>query len=179
MSESLEENFRHIRSLAKNIKTLIGRNSAAEQKLANEVAGMFAVTIAATYEGIIRNTLISYASTIHPKYESHVEKQFKRLNSKISIKDLQEYSQLFGLPEWTEVGVKKNSTTFHKTLKEKRVIVERRFRKDLIVSYESLFQWRHGYAHERNSSATFKDVYDAHRVAQYVIRSFVKAFEAG
>jgi RiboL-PSP-HEPN len=177
MNENLEENFRHIRSLAKNIKTLLGRDSADEQKLANEVAGMFAVTIAATYEGIIKNTLISYAATIHPKYENHVEKQFKRLNSKISIKDLQEYSLLFGLPEWAGVGIKKNSTIFQKALHEKKVIVERRFRKDLIISYESLFTWRNGYAHERNTSATFKDVYDAHRVAQYVIRSFVKAFE--
>ena len=76
---------------------------------------------------------------------------------------------------WSE----KNSTTFHRVLSEKRLVVERRFRADLIGSYENIFTWRNAYAHERTTTATFSDVYEAHRVAQYVVRSFVKAFEVG
>lgn len=179
MNDIVDENFRHIRNLAREIEALLSNSTIAEQKLRNEFAGMFAVTIAATYEGIVRDVLISYAAKFHAKYKNHIEKDFGRLNAKISIDDLRTYSRRFGLDEWSGLGVKKNSTTFHKILNETKSLVERRFRKDLFISYENLFSWRHAYAHEQSTSATFRDVYEAHRVAQYVIRSFVKAFEIG
>jgi|GEM_PF-2110705 len=179
MKDVVDENFRHIRNLARDIDARFDGSSSSEQRLRNELAGMFAVTVAATYEGIIKETLISYASMFHSKYRDHIEKDFKNMNARISIGDLRGYSNRFGLSEWTGRGVKKNSTTFHRILNEKRVIVERRFRVDLITSYENLFDWRNSYAHERNTPATFKDVYESHRVAQYVVRSFVQAFEIG
>jgi hypothetical protein len=179
MSDVLEENFQHIRSLARDIEQKLNGTSSAEQRLRNEIAGMFAVTIAASYEGIVKETLISYAGKFHPKYREHIEKDFDRLNARISVDKLVSYSRHFGLTEWTGHGIKKNSTTFHKILQEKKVVVERRFRTDPITSYNSIFTWRNAYAHERTTTATFSDVYEAHRVAQYVIRSFVKAFEIG
>ena len=179
MNDTVEENFRHIRNLARDIENLLIGESTSQQQLSNEFAGMFAVTIAATYEGIIKETLIVYASTFHQKYKDHIEKDFGRLNAKISVDDLRGYSRRFGLSEWAGDGIKKHSTIFHKILGETQLRVERRFRKDLITSYANLFTWRNAYAHERSTSATFKDVYEAHRVAQYVIRSFVKAFEIG
>ncbi|MGF0539265.1 HEPN domain-containing protein [Agrobacterium sp. ES01] len=179
MSEILDENFRHIRDLARDIEEKLNGTSSTEQRLRNEIAGMFAVTIAASYEGIVKETLVSYAGNFHPKYRSHIEKDFDRLNGRISLDDLKAYSRRFGLTEWVGHKVKKNSTTFHKILEQRKTIVERRFRTDLITSYENIFTWRHAYAHERATVATFSDVYKAHRVAQYVIRSFVKAFELG
>lgn len=179
MNDIVDENFRHIRTLARDIDARLNGSSTAEQRLLNELAGMFAVTVAATYEGIIKETLVAYAGTFHPKYRDHIEKDFEKLNAKISINDLRGYSRRFGLTEWTGRGVKKNSTTFHRILDEKKEVVERRFRVDLIASYENLFTWRNSYAHERATSATFRDVYESHRVAQYVVRSFVKAFEVG
>jgi len=179
MSEILTESFQHIRRLARDIDKKLNGVSASDQRLRNEIAGMFAVTIAASYEGIVKETLIFYAGNFHLKYREHVEKDFRRLNAKISISDLKTYSRRFGLKEWTGHKVKKNSTTFHKILSEKRAIVERRFRTDMITSYENIFDWRNTYAHERTTNATFDDVYKAHRVGQYVIRSFVDAFDAG
>jgi len=76
MNETIDENFRHIRTLAADIDGKLTGTSVAEQRLRNELAGMFAVTIAATYEGIVRETLISYAGAFHPKYRNHVEKDF-------------------------------------------------------------------------------------------------------
>lgn len=133
MNEIVEENFLHIRNLAKDLQSLASGESTAEQRLRNEFAGMFAVTIAATYEGIVKETLISYAAKFHQKYQDHMEKDFDRLNTKISIDDLRAYSRRFGLNEWVGHGVKKNSTTFHKILSETKVVVERRFRTDLIT----------------------------------------------
>jgi hypothetical protein len=179
MSEILNENLEHIRSLARDIEEKLNGTSSAEQRLRNEIAGMFAVTIAASYEGIVKETLVSYAGKFHPKYQEHVEKDFGRLNARISVDNLISYSRHFGLTEWTGLGVKKNSTTFHKILKERKAVVERRFRTDPITSYNNIFTWRNAYAHERTTTATFSDVYEAHRVAQYVIRSFVRAFEVG
>jgi len=177
MNESLEENFRHIRTLAEDIEARLNGTSTADQRLKNELAGMFAVTIVATYEAIVKETLISYAGTIHNKYREHIEKDFKRLNARISIDDLYKYSHHFGLTDWAGIGAKKNATIFHKMIIEKKKIVERRFRSDLLVNYKNLFIWRNSYAHERATSATFNDVYNSHRVAQYVIRTFVKAFD--
>jgi hypothetical protein len=179
MSERIDESFLHIRNLARDIEEKLSGTSSAEQRLRNEIAGMFAVTIAASYEGIVKETLVEYAGKFHTKYQAHIEKDFERLNARISINDLKSYSRRFGLTEWTGHGAKKNSTTFHKLLAEKKLVVERRFRTDLEKSYENIFDWRNSYAHERSTTATFSDVYEAHRVAQYVIRSFVTAFELG
>ena len=179
MSDILSENFQHIRNLARDVEERLQGTSSADQRIRNEIAGMFAVTIAASYESIIKETVVNYAGGFHPKYRDHVEKDFNKINARISLSDLKEYSRRFGLKEWVGHGVKQNSTTFHRVLQEKRVVVERRFRADLFTSYESIFRWRHAYAHERATSATFSDVYKAHRVAQYVIRSFVLAFELG
>lgn len=179
MTDLIDENFQHIRSLARDIEEKLNGTSSTEQRLRNEIAGMFAVTIAASYEGIVKQTLVDYAGKFHPKYQEHIEKDFSKLNARISVDSLKAYSRQFGLSEWIGVGVKKNSTTFHKILQERKAVVERRFRADPIVSYDNIFQWRNAYAHERTTSATFSDVYEAHRVAQYVIRSFVKAFEVG
>jgi hypothetical protein len=179
MANIVDENFNHIRSLARDIEERLSGTSSAEQRLRNELAGMFAVTIAASYEGIIKETLISYASNFHTKYQNHVEKDFEKLNARITLADLISYSRRFGLTPWTGHKVKKNYTTFHKVLFEKRDVVERRFRADLFRSYENIFMWRNSYAHERTTTATFSDVFEAHRVGQYVIRSFVTAFEAG
>lgn len=179
MSKLLEDSFSHIRNLARDIEAKLIGTSSSEQRLRNEIAGMFAVTIAASYEGIVKETLVNYAGNFHSKYKDHIERDFEKMNARISIGDLFSYSRRFGLSEWVGKGVKKNSTTFHKILEERRLVVERRFRSDLITSYESIFTWRNLYAHERSTTATFSDVYDAHRVAQYVIRSFVSAFELG
>jgi len=181
MNEFVDENFLHIRNLAREIEETFVGNTSADQRLKNELAGMFAVTVAATYEGIVKQALIAYASGFHEKYRSHVEKDFERMNARISVDDLRGYSRHFGLDNWTGTDAPKSGkgTTFDRLLKEKRSVVERRFRTDMMTNYKNLFDWRNDYAHERLTSVTFKDVYEAHRVAQYIIKTFVKAFAEG
>lgn len=179
MADGVDDSFQHLRMLAREIREKLHPESGEEPHFNNEVAGMFAVTIVATYEGIVKNALISYAAQFHEKYEAHVINDFSRLNARISVDDLYAYSRNFGLARSTAFGAKARDTTFHNLLAQNRALVERRFRKDMIGSYRNLFRWRNAYAHEKETSATFGDVYDSHRVAQYVIRSFVKAFEHG
>lgn len=178
MNESVEESFRHIRELAKSIDHRLDHANATDRRIRNELAGMFSVTIVATYEGIVRESLIEYAGQFHPKYQAHVEGDFAKMNARISVENLKNYSFQFGLPECRDPArPQKRQTRFHKILDERRLVVERRFRKDLLGSYQNLFRWRNDYAHERTATTTFGEVYEAHRVAQYVIRSFVAAFE--
>lgn len=177
MNELVRENFAHLRRLSSSINARLNSDSADDRVIRNELAGMFAVTIVATYEGIVKATLIDYAERIHPKYGSHVENDFEKLNARISVDDLKKYSMMFGLPRWEAPQAKPKNTVFDGKLAETRPIVERRFRRDMMGSYKNLFIWRNAYAHERSTSATLSDVYDSHRVAQYVIRSFVEAFE--
>ncbi|MEW9922495.1 HEPN domain-containing protein [Marimonas sp. MJW-29] len=179
MDETVEANFKHIRDLARNIDERLNQDSAIDRRIRSELAGMFAVTIVATYESIVKETLIEYAGNFHPKYQFHVEGDFAKMNAKISLDNLKSYSRQFGLNSWTEPEAPKNATIFHKLLSERKRVVERRFRKDLSQSYSNLFRWRNDYAHERTAATTFNEVYEAHRVAQYVIRTFVKAFDQG
>ncbi|WP_271951972.1 HEPN domain-containing protein [Ruegeria faecimaris] len=179
MRDSVEVNFKHIRDLAHSLDGLAGQATASERRTRNELAGMFSVTIVATYEGIIKETLVDYSGRFHPKFQAHVENDLAKTNAKIRWDDLRNYATKFGLAEWNDPASQKKKTIYDRLLKENRDVVERRFRKDLKGSYNNLFKWRNDYAHERLTSATFKDVYDAHRIAQYVIRTFVKAFDQG
>jgi hypothetical protein len=112
MSELIEANFHHLRYLANDIEGRLNGTSAVEQRLRNELAGMFAVTVAATYEGIIKDTLISYASAIHPKYGNHIEQDFEKLNARVSLTHLKAYSLQFGLPELPPREKQKNGLLF-------------------------------------------------------------------
>lgn len=180
MLEPVEANFKHIRDLARSIDGRLDQDTTIDRQIRNELAGMFSVTIVATYEGIVRETLIDYAGKFHPKYRAHVEGDFTKMNARISLDNLKAYSLKFGLKDWRDPKApKKQLTIFHRMYEEKSRVVERRFRKDMTASYRNLFKWRNDYAHERSTSATFKDVYESHRVAQYVIRTFVMAFEEG
>lgn len=179
MNELLAENFAHLRQLSKNINARLNSDTVADRVIRNELAGMFAVTVVATYEGIVKATLMDYASKVHPKYFKYVERDFQKSNAKISGDDLKAHSIRFGLSAWEHPDAPKNATTYHRIIAELRPVVERRFRKDMMGSYTSLFQWRNAYAHERSTTATLLDVYESHRVAQYVVVSFVKAFEEG
>lgn len=179
MIDKILESFSHLKGLAGDIEAQISGSMVGDRKLKGEIAGMFAVTVSATYEGIIRQTLIDYAAGVHPKYKTHVEKDFENFNAKITIDDLKSYSRKFGLSEWKGHQVKKNSTTFHKVLEDIRPKVERRFRSDLLSSYRNIHTWRNAYAHEGSIIATFNDVYDSHRVGKYVVLAFAKAFSIG
>lgn len=176
MRDIVDDHFKHLRDLARSIDQRLGEDTADDRRIRSELSGMFAVTVVATYESIVKETLIEYAGRYHAKYRSHVEGDFAKMNTKISLDDLRSYSRQFGLDPWTGDGAPKNATTFHRMLAERRKVVERRFRRDLGQSYSNLFRWRNDYAHERSATTTFGDVYDSHRVAQYVIRTFVDAF---
>jgi hypothetical protein len=179
MHEFVDANFKHIRDLARSIDSRLNENTPIDRQIRSELSGMFAVTIVATYESIVRETLIDYAGRFHPKYQSHVMGDFSKMNARISLDNLKDYSKQFGLSPWRDADAPKQATIFHQLLRDQRAVVERRFRKDLSTSYSSLFRWRNDYAHERSASTTFGEVYEAHRVGQYVIRTFVKAFSQG
>ena len=106
----LIDNFQHVRKLATNIRSRIDVTKSEDVELLNELAGMYAVTIVATYEGIVKTTLIDYAAKFHAKYKSHIEHDFHRLNARISIDDLKAYSKRFGLSEWTDSTAPRNAT---------------------------------------------------------------------
>ena len=158
MSEISKESFAHLRKLYNDINAQVPDGNLINQRLRNEIAGMFSVTIFATYEGVVKETLISYASKFHLKYQNHVERDYARMNSKITIGDLYSLSKTFGLPESTEKSTKKDSTLFHQELNKNKIFIEQRFRTQLIKNYENIFQWRNAYAHQRDSLVTLRNV---------------------
>ncbi len=179
MRDSLHENFLHIRSLAKEIDKYVIHANGVYAHLETNIAGMLAVSIVATYEDIVRSTLIEYAERNHPKFHTYVSIDFERMNSKINLSDLHHYSRKFGLSPWESEGSQKDLTTFQKLLHFRKPDIERRLNRDLYMSYNNLFKWRIAYAHRRFSMATLKEVYTTHHVAKHVIKAFVDAFEQG
>ncbi len=177
MSDVLNEGFHHIRNLKRDFDRRFDTASTSDEALLNEIAGMFAVTIVATYEGVVKNTLISYADRCHSDYGNFIAMDFEKSNARVKIEHLKGYAKKFGIRAWHPPKASKVSTIFDEQLRNTRTVVERRFRRDMSQSYQNLFDWRNDYAHERKSTATLEDVYRSHQVGQYVVRTFVKTFE--
>ncbi|MCY4259984.1 MAG: HEPN domain-containing protein [Rhodobacteraceae bacterium] len=177
MNTFLVQNFQHIRSLAQEMENIVSTAGSTTGTLQNELAGMFAVTIVATYESIVRDTLIAFAGCHHPKFEKYIENEFSRMNSRIAIDDLYRYSRSFGLAGWTDPGTGRRSTIFHRLLNEQQSRIENRLRKDMKKCCKNLFDWRNDYAHNRTSKPTLGDICGSRRAAKYVIKAFSDAFE--
>ncbi len=139
---------------------------------------MFAISIAAKYEKIVRTTLIDYAEKCHLNFQIYAESNLKRMNSKVSLGDLRGYALNFGLkPSKPIQGIKK-STIFHELLESRRKAIKIERGLDLGIIYGNLFTWRHSHTHSGTIPASFDDENNSHGIAKNVIEAFVEAFES-
>jgi hypothetical protein len=176
MNDLINENLVHLRELKRDFASRIDGSSNGDERLLNELAGMFAVTVVASYEGIVKETLISHAGRVHVKYEHFIQNEFGQMNSRITINDLKRYSNKFGLDRASDTG-KAGQTIFHEAIRKRTPVIEKRYRTAFEKSYEKLFSWRNQYAHQRAAVATLDEVYNSHRVAKHVIIEFARSFE--
>lgn len=61
-----------------------------------ELGGMITVSIASSYENIVKAVLIDYSSRHNAKFGWFVERNYAKLNSRIGIGDLRRYSHNAG-----------------------------------------------------------------------------------
>ena len=133
----------------------------------SELAGLLVVSIAATYENCVKETLVSYASTHGSAFEEFVSNHFDRLSSRIRVDNLMFYARTFN---------QSIRHRFKRLLKERKERVIRFTGQNIEQNYNLVLDWRHDFAHAGNSSTTIEEAFRTHRFAKHIVYSFDEAF---
>jgi hypothetical protein len=139
----------------------------AAVKLRADLAGLLVVTMAATYETCVKEVIHGHANRVHLKFGNFTAENFKKINSKININDLNHYCNLFD-PNINQ--------RFNFLLAKRKAEMLRRTGQDIEDRYKQILRWRHGFAHAWTRNATIEDVVRAHRAGKRVLYVFDQAF---
>ena len=132
-----------------------------------DLAGLLAVTIAATYETCVKQVIQGYAQGRHADFGTFARNNYDKINSRIRVDDLRTYCKVFGTPI-------KNRFNANLSLRKSKLL--KRARKNIETNYEQILDWRHDFAHQWNRVATINEVVEAHRAAKRVIYVFDESF---
>lgn len=160
----LSEEFSSIKNLFREINEIAPAGTPAMDSIRADLAGLLVVTLAATYENCVKIVLINYADNKNANFSYFVERQFEKLNSRITVRDLQGYTKKFD----SRINAK-----FKKELEK----VQRRVGSENIQNkYEQILAWRHAFAHAREKLTTLEEAYTFHCYGKYVLYAFSQAF---
>lgn len=134
-----------------------------------DLAGLLVVAIAARYESCVKEIIYDHTERRHESFGAYARRNYSRINSKISIRDLKKYCEIF------EPAVK---TKFTSLLTSRRQWVSARVGKNIENCYERILELRHDFAHTGNRNTTLTEAFQTHRLAKHVIFSFDDAFAA-
>ncbi|WP_426163803.1 HEPN domain-containing protein [Sandarakinorhabdus sp. DWP1-3-1] len=132
-----------------------------------DLAGMLVVSIAAAYESCVKDTMITHAARFNVEFENFTAKNYEKLNSRISVKDLKNYTKMFD-PTIHE--------KFRLTLVRRKALMLRITGKSIESEFENILSWRHAFAHAGTRVTTIEEAANTHRIARIVIFSFFDAF---
>ncbi|WP_299793343.1 HEPN domain-containing protein [uncultured Marivita sp.] len=132
-----------------------------------DLAGMLVVTIAAMYETCVKTTMISYAARFGREFEGFTERNYKKLSSKISHRDLRRYASTFDTALCDR---------FDEVLDRRRKMAVKLSGKNPIKQLDQILDWRHDFAHAGLRQTTISEAMNTHRLASIVILSFHKSF---
>lgn len=91
----LSEEFSSIKKLFREINEIAPAGTPAMDSIRADLAGLLVVTLAATYENCVKTVLINYADNKNANFSYFVERQFEKLNSRITVRDLQGYTRIY------------------------------------------------------------------------------------
>lgn len=165
--QDLDAHFKRIDDLFIEMSKFVPPGSVDADALRSDLAGLLVVTMAATYEACVKDILYSYASANHATFGQYVLLRYEKLNSKVSINDLNHYTKLFS-PSAAAV--------FKGNLKDRKQAIAERTGKDISKSYEQILEWRHAFAHSWARNTTLEEAASTHRLAKRVIYCFSEAF---
>ena len=132
-----------------------------------DLAGLLVVAIAASYEACIKDILISFATRHHSVFGEFATNQYSRLNSKITISDLNSYCKTFS---------KSRHESFKQLLKQRSDKINERLGQRIENHYANILGWRHAFAHSWVRSTTVEEVIRTHKFAIRIIYCFDQAF---
>lgn len=163
----LDTQFRRIEGLVAQFDHFAPPTAVTSTQFRADLAGLLVVSIAATYESCVKETLISYASNHHIEFGNFASNNYDRLNSKINLHDLYRYTSLFG---------DKINNRFSKLHEERKTRINKRIGKNIDASYKLILKWRHDFAHAGIRNTTIEEAMATHRLAKRVLYSFDEAF---
>jgi hypothetical protein len=163
------ENFRRIHLLHSHFNEFVPVEERRSHEFRSELAGLLTVSIAATYENCVKESMISYASSHGMPFEGFVERTFEKLNSKITANDLRNYASRLD----PTLGVR-----FKETLARRKRLISRITGKSIETQLEQLLKWRHAYAHSGKKLTTIEEAIQTHRLACIPIRTFEEVVSA-
>lgn len=132
-----------------------------------DLAGLLIVTVVASYESCVKETLISYANKQSNKFSEYVERRYDKLNSKIAINDLCRYCSDF------EPDAR---TRFNENLKKRKDRINKNLGQNIETKYKQILDWRHDFAHKAVRNTTIEEAITFHRYARHVLFSFYDSF---
>lgn len=141
-----------------------------------ELSGLLIVSLAATYENCVKEIIIEHAEKYHPAFGQYAEKQYDKLNSRVSLSDLNGYANKLG----HDLNRKFNHELFkaEKRINPNPPITDNgpKYHKFMIVkSYHRLLDCRHAFAHSRQKTTTIEEATEMNRIGRFVLLCFARA----
>jgi hypothetical protein len=136
-------------------------------KFRADLAGLLVVAMAATYENCVKEILCDYASKHHVAFGEFALRIFNKLNSRIQIRDLRKYCELFD---------PRIAQSFKVKLATKKLALLRRVGANIEDSYEQILSWRHEFAHAKIQKTTIEEATKTHRFGKRVLYVFDDVF---
>ena len=156
--------FKHADDVAAHLGSVIGD---FDPVIASKYVGLLSVAAVAVFEVAIKEIFITFAIRKHPILAVFTEKQFHRINGKISLDSIRdEY-----LPRFGDVYLK----AFKTNLESKRTTYFKSHRRDICESYKNIIAWRNSFAHTGAQQETFGDVLIAYQDGKEIIQCLAEA----
>jgi len=164
----LSSHFDKIDELISEINSMVPPDSAfSSVKFRSDLAGLLVVTIAATYETCVKETLCQYAQSHNRNFGEFAERNFQKLNSRISLDDLYKYCETFD---------PKIKDYFKENINKKVRLVENEAGLNITSCYKRILTWRHDFAHAWGRTTTLEEAARTHRAGRIVLILFNKSF---
>lgn len=164
----LLEHFSTVHRIVAEADRFVPTKNRGVAEFRAEIGGLLTVVVASCFENAVKSILIDYSSRHHFHFGSFIERSYSKLNSRVSINDLNKYCGLAGISVQAD-------------FKARLTARKRRYLKfshvEIAKSYEQILAWRHSYAHSGKKETSIEEAYRTYREAIGVIISFQEAFE--
>jgi hypothetical protein len=164
---NLVVHFNRIEQLVAEMRQFVPSDVVGAAQFRADLAGLLVVSMAASYENCVRETLVTFAGGHHAAFGTFTSNNYKRLNSRISISDLYQYAGIF------DDGVRERFKTL---LGQRKRKIDARIGKNIESSYSQILSWRNDFAHSGVRNTTIEEAMVTHRLAKRVLYIFDEAF---
>ena len=163
----LDLRFNRIEQLVAEMREFVPNGAVEAAEFRADLAGLLVVSMAASYESCVKDTLVTYATNHHTAFGNFASNNFARLNSRVAVRDLYQYARTF------DDGI---HDRFKQLLDRRRRKIDRLIGKNIETSYGQILSWRHDFAHAGIRNTTIEEAMITHRLAKRVLYTFDRAF---